>query len=235
MDQQFKDKNILIIGAGSGIGHEIAKRILAEGGNVTVAGRHEPDLDVNFLNWDATSPNASAFDSVPDQLHGLIYCPGTINLKPFGRLSLEDFTNDWQINVLGAVAALQPNIARLKKAKSSGVVLFSSVAATTGLSFHASIASAKSAVQGLAVALAAEYAAAGIRFNVVAPSLTDTPLAENLLSTDDKREASAKRHPLGRYGTPDDIASAALFLLSDQSSWITGQVLGIDGGLGNLK
>ena len=235
MNERFQNKNILLIGASSGIGHAVAQRILDEGGTVYVAGRTKPDLDVNFMEWDATAPQAGAFDSLPDQLHGFVYCAGTINLKPFARLSLDDFESDWKINVLGAVAALQPNINRLKKAKSSGVVFFSSVAATTGLSFHASIASAKSAIEGLAVALAAEYAASGIRFNVVAPSLTDTPLAGNLLSTDDRREASAKRHPLGRFGTPDDIANAATFLISEEASWITGQILGIDGGLGNLK
>jgi 3-oxoacyl-[acyl-carrier protein] reductase len=235
MAEKFKNKNILIIGANGGIGGEIAKRVLAEGGNVYAAGRTRPELDVEFASWDATQPDEAAFANLPDVLHGFVYCAGTINLKPFGRFSLEDFENDWKINVLGAVAALQPNITRLKKAKNSGVVFFSTVAANTGLSFHTSIATAKSALQGLSLALASEYSAAGIRFNVVAPSLTDTPLAENLLSTEEKRDASAKRHPLGRFGSASDMAAAATFLLSDEAGWITGQVLGIDGGLGRLK
>ena len=176
-----------------------------------------------------------AFNDLPDTLHGIIYCAGTINLKPFGRLSLEDFSNDFQMNTLGAVAAVQPNISRLKKAKGAGVVFFSSVAANTGFTFHTSISMAKGGLQGLAIALAAEFAPSNIRFNVVAPSLTDTPLAEPLLSSEERRESSAKRHPLGRFGLPEDMAAAATYLASDQASWITGQVLGVDGGLGKLK
>lgn len=235
MSERFKGKNILILGASTGIGFELTRKIKQEGGEVFVAGRTKPELDVPFFNWDATNPDEKVFENLPEQLHGFVYSPGTINLKPFGRLSIEDFTNDWKINLMGAVAALQPNINRLKKTRQASVVFFSSVAANTGLSFHASIASAKGAIQGLSVALAAEYASAGIRFNVIAPSLTDTPLANNLLSTDDKREASAKRHPLGRVGTTMDMASAAAFLLSEDAGWITGQIIGIDGGIGNLK
>lgn len=235
MKARFENKNILIIGASTGIGHEIASQILHEGGTVYVAGQHKPDLAVEFSEWDALAPDETAFNNLPDTLHGMIYCAGTINLKPFGRLTLENFTNDFQMNTLGAVAAVQPNINRLKKAKGAGVVFFSSVAANTGFTFHTSISMAKGGLQGLAIALAAEFAPAGIRFNVVAPSLTDTPLAEQLLSSDDKREASAKRHPLGRFGTPQDMATAATYLASDEASWITGQVLGVDGGLGKLK
>ena len=235
MQSRYDSKNILIIGASSGIGHEIAQRILAEGGRVFVAGQHQPDLDVKFSEWNALDPKEEAFANLPEVLHGIIYCAGTINLKPFNRLSLADFTRDWQMNALGAVAAIQPNITRLKKAGGASVVLFSSVAANTGFGFHTSIGMAKGALQGLALSLAAEYAASSIRFNVIAPSLTDTPLAQQLLSSDDKREASAKRHPLGRFGTASDIAAAATYLASDDASWITGQVLGVDGGLGKLK
>lgn len=235
MKARFENKNILIVGASTGIGHEIARRILDEGGTVFVAGQHKPDLDVTFMEWDALAPDDSVFGILPDVLHSVIYCAGTINLKPFGRLSIEDFTTDWQMNALGAVAVLQPNINRLKKAKGAGVVLFSSVAANTGFTFHSSISMAKGALQGLALALSAEFAPSLIRFNVIAPSLTDTPLASALLTTDDKREASAKRHPLGRFGTPQDMATAATYLASDEASWITGQVLGVDGGLGKLK
>ncbi len=235
MKTRFENKNILIIGASTGIGHEAASQILTEGGSVYVAGRHKPDLDINYIEWDALSPDDSVFNNLPDTLHGLIYCAGTINLKPFGRLTLENFNTDFQINTLGAVAALQPNINRLKKAKGAGVVFFSSVAANTGFTFHTSISLAKGGLQGLAIALAAEFAQAGIRFNVIAPSLTDTPLAELLLSSDDKREASAKRHPLGRFGTTHDMATAATYLISDEAGWITGQILGVDGGMGKLK
>ncbi|MPR36423.1 SDR family NAD(P)-dependent oxidoreductase [Salmonirosea aquatica] len=235
MQSRYTSKNILIIGASSGIGYAIAKRILEEGGRVFVGGRHKPDLEVEFFEWDALHPDESVFQDLPEVLHGIIYCAGTINLKPFGRLTLENFTTDWQINALGAAAAIQPNIKRLIKAKGAGVVLLSSVAANTGFSFHTSISMAKGGLQGLAIALAAEYASSSIRFNVIAPSLTDTPLADHLLSSDDKRISSAKRHPLGRFGEPSDIAAAATYLASDEASWITRQVLGVDGGLGNLK
>jgi 3-oxoacyl-[acyl-carrier protein] reductase len=235
MQARYDSKNILIIGASSGIGYEIAKRIVEEGGKVYVAGQHKPNLNVEFLEWNALDPREEVFSGLPEVLHGLIYCPGTINLKPFNRLTLDNFTTDWQMNALGAAAAIQPNINRLKKAGGAGIVLFSSVAANTGFSFHTSISMAKGALQGLAIALAAEYATSSIRVNVIAPSLTDTPLAQHLLSSDDKREASAKRHPLGRFGEPSDIAAAATYLASDEAGWITGQVLGVDGGLGNLK
>lgn len=228
-------KNYLIVGASSGIGYEIAQRLIDSGAQVFMAGRIQPSLPATFLKWDAGQPDASAFDSVPEVLHGVAYCPGTINLRPFGRLTLEDFSKDLQINTLGAVAVLQATISRLKKAEGASVVLFSTVAARTGMSFHASIATAKAAVEGLVVSLAAEYAPAQVRFNAIAPSLTDTPLAGQLLSSPDKKEASAKRHPLQRYGTPADVAQAALYLLSQESSWVTGQVLGVDGGIGKLK
>jgi NAD(P)-dependent dehydrogenase (short-subunit alcohol dehydrogenase family) len=122
----------------------------------------------------------------------------------------------------------------MKRSKNgAAIVLFSTVAVQTGLPFHASIASAKGAVEGLTRSLAAELAPK-IRVNAVAPSLTDTPLAAQLLSSDDKRSASAKRHPLKRIGTPEDIANTALFLLEDSSAWMTGQIIGVDGGLGTV-
>jgi NAD(P)-dependent dehydrogenase (short-subunit alcohol dehydrogenase family) len=160
---------------------------------------------------------------------------GSITLKPFSRLTEEDFITEYRLNVVGAVKTIQQSYRSLRNAKASSIVLISSVAARTGMSYHASIAAAKSGVEGLAFSLAAEFASQNIRVNVVAPSLTDTPLASNLINTPEKRETSAKRHPLGRIGMPEDIASAISFLLSDESSWISGQVLGVDGGMGNLK
>ena len=229
-------KNILIVGASSGIGLETAKSLLAKGYNIFSASRNQPDLaGITHITWDAQNPDASVFASLPDEIHGVVYCPGTINLKPFHRLSQEDFKNDFQINVLGAVAVLQAILPRLKKADGASIVLFSTVAVKIGLGFHASVAASKGAIEGLTLSLAAELSSNKIRVNCIAPSLTDTPLAKNLLSTDEKKEASNKRHPIGRFGTSTDIANITTFLISDESSWITGQVLGVDGGMGSIK
>jgi NAD(P)-dependent dehydrogenase (short-subunit alcohol dehydrogenase family) len=188
------------------------------------------------LTWDAAGAESFTIPSDwPDVFDGLVYLPGTILLKPFHRLSATDFQQDFQVNVLGFVQCMQAMLPRLKKADGSSVVVFSTVAAKIGLGFHASISSAKGALEGLALSLASELAPSKIRVNVVAPSLTDTPLAAALLNTPEKAEASAKRHPLQRIGSVDDMASAARFFLSDGASWITGQCLAVDGGMSKLK
>ena len=232
----FQGKNILIIGASSGIGLAIAQTLQADGASLFTASRRAPQgIQSQHITWDVTQPIEGLFDALPDALHGLVYAPGSINLKPFQRFSLADFQADLNVNVLGAVAAIQANLARLRKAGGASIVLFSTVAVQTGMGFHASIATAKGAVEGLTRSLAAELAATKIRCNAIAPSLTDTPLAASLLSSDEKREASNKRHPIGRVGTPQDLAAVAKLLLSDEGSWITGQVLNVDGGMGRLK
>lgn len=232
----FHKKNILIIGASSGIGLAIAESLQSEGANLFTASRRIPQgIQSQHSTWDVAQPITGIFDTLPDTLHGIVYTPGTINLKPFQRFSLDDFRNDFEINVLGAVAAIQANLGRLRKANGASILLFSTVAVQTGMGFHASIAAAKGAVEGLTRSLAAELAAAKIRCNALAPSLTDTPLAGMLLSTEEKRDSSNKRHPIGRVGTPQDLAAVAKLLLSDEGSWITGQVIGIDGGMGRLK
>lgn len=224
------NKNIVIIGGNSGIGKSIIEKLETLGANIfsyhrTGDGNSHLDITGKFEN----------IEGLPEVIDGLVYCPGTINLKPFHRFSIEDFQKDYEINVLGAVKVLQACLKGLKKSESASVVLFSTVAVQVGLGFHSSISSAKGAVEGLAKSLAAEWAINRIRVNVVAPSLTDTPLASALLGNDDKKEASNKRHPLGRYGQPEDIAAAVVFLLSQDAGWMTGQVLHLDGGMSSIK
>ena len=227
--------NYLVAGGSSGIGLALTKKLAGEGHTVYVASRTSDNLDgienVYHLEIDVTKD--FEISGLPDELHGMAYCPGSINLKPFHRLKVDDFQNDFEINVLGAIKLTQQVLDQLKAGKGS-LVFFSTVASKLGMPFHASVAVAKSGVEGLAKSIAAEYAPK-IRANVIAPSLTDTPMAEKLLNNDKKRESSNERHPLKRVGTPDELADMAAFLLSDKSSWITGQVIGLDGGMGSVK
>ncbi|MFM6954042.1 MAG: SDR family NAD(P)-dependent oxidoreductase [Sphingobacteriaceae bacterium] len=230
------NKTILIIGGTSGIGAELVRKLEVEGASVITASRQTTAKHNGIhLVWDATDSTADFSVELPEKLDGLVYCPGTINLRPFARISDAEFLNDFELNVLGAIRAIRQSINALKKSGNASVVLYSTVAASQGMNFHASVATSKKALEGLAISLAAEYAASTVRFNVVAPSLTDTPLAATLLSSPEKKEASDKRHPLGRIGQPSDIAGATLFLLSGESSWMTGQVLAVDGGLSSIK
>jgi len=237
---EFKNKNYLVIGGSRGIGSEIVKELYQKGANVFITARslssELENLQGNTLELDIRNEDLSALhDFLPENLEGIAYCPGTITLKPFQSLRLADFQQDLEINFLGAVKILQLVLPKLKKSGQGSVVLFSTVATRTGMNYHASIAAAKAALEGLALSLAAEYANARVRFNVISPSLTDTDLAGNLLSSPEKRKMAAERHPLKRYGQRGDIARLALFLLSDDSSWITGQIMHIDGGMSSLK
>lgn len=233
--KNLQNKNILVVGASSGIGHALAKSLIQSEANVFSASRVKPDLSIPHLTFDANNPEPFNSESLPDTLDGLVYCPGTIQLKPFQRFGRQDFLNDFQVNVLGAINLIQSNLTKLKHANGASIVLFSTVAVQTGMSFHASVAASKGALEGLTRSLAAEFAPFNIRVNAIAPSLTHTPLAGNLLSSPEKIEASNKRHPLGRIGTPNDMTGMLSLLLSNESSWMTGQILHIDGGMGNLK
>ena len=164
-----------------------------------------------------------------------MYCPGSINLKPLQRLSTDDFLADFNLNLLGAVRTIKATLKHLRKSDlGASIILFSTVAVQTGMAFHASVASAKGAVEGLTRSLAAEFAPR-IRVNAIAPSLTDTPLGKDLLSTDAKRDAAAERHPLKRVGTTRDIASMCVHLLLLDDAWITGQIIHVDGGMSSLR
>jgi NAD(P)-dependent dehydrogenase (short-subunit alcohol dehydrogenase family) len=234
----MSDLEFVVFGGSAGIGLEITRRLFAMKRRVTVVARSARNVDlpedVARLSIDLTRDDIDP-ESIPEKIQGMIYCPGSIRLRPFHRLTAEEFMTDFQINLLGAVKAIQACLPGLKKAQTpASIVLFSTVAVQTGMPFHASIASAKGAVEGLTRSLAAEFAP-GIRVNAIAPSLTETDLARGLLSDAGKRSAAADRHPLKRIGQPQDIAAAATFLLADSSSWITGQVIAVDGGMGALR
>ena len=176
----------------------------------------------------------SELDSLED-INGLVYFPGTINLKPFTMLKEQDYQNDLDINFLGAVKVVKKLIGKLKEADGASVVFISTVAASIGLPFHASISPAKAALEAYARSMAAEYAGAKISFNVVAPSLANTPMAENLLKTERLVEASKERNPMKEIGSPNQIAKVVDFLLDADQNWMTGQVIPVDGGMINLK
>ena len=227
-------RTILLIGGNSGIGLATARQLLAQGDTVLAAARSPGPLEeigVTVQAFDALNPGSLV---LPPVLDGIIYFPGSITLKPFHLLTAADFLNDYQVNCLGAVAALQAALPSLKAAASASVVLFSTVAVAQGLPFHASIAAAKGAVEGLILSLASELAPK-IRVNGIAPSLTDTPLAGTLLNSEAKKEASAKRHPLQLIGDAEDIARLAVFLLGPESKFMTGQILRLDGGLSSVR
>ena len=180
------------------------------------------------------SGDLSDLDNV-DNINGLVYFPGTINLKPFTMLKENDFQNDLDINFLGAVKVVKKLIGKLKEAEGASVVFISTVAASLGLPFHASISPAKAALEAYARSMAAEYAGSKISFNVIAPSLADTPMAGNLLKTERLVEASKERNPMKQIGTPSQIAKSVDYLLDAHKNWMTGQVISVDGGMINLK
>lgn len=227
-------KNILLIGGSYGIGLAIAKELQFEN-NVYIASRSSEnlaDVRATHIAFDATTDTIDT-SKLPTIIDGLVYCPGSINLRPFKGLKPEAFETDLQINFISLVKVIQSVLPNLLVSEQASIVAFSSVAATMGMPFHTSVAASKGAIEGFAKALAAEYAPK-IRVNVIAPSLTDTPLADKFLNNEMKQEKSAERHPLKRFGKPEDSAQMATFLLSDKSSWISGQIFHVDGGMSTL-
>ncbi len=224
-------KNIVLIGGSTGIGLKLAQ-ILKDDYAVTMISRNNPELEgVTHHQADIIKDELPKLN---EPIDGFVYLPGSINLKPFKMLREENFRDDFEINFLGAVRSIKKYEENLKESEAASVVMFSTVAVQQGLSFHASISAAKGAVEGFIRSMAAEYAPK-IRFNAIAPSIVDTPLAKNLLRNEKQKSRSEERHPLQRIGEPMDIANAAKYLLSDESSWMTGQILHLDGGLSSIK
>ena len=215
-------------------------KILLVGGNSAIAQALQKKSEKDFISLSRSEETLNLDGDLTElndlgPLSGMVYFPGTINLKPFTMLKEEDYLNDFNVNVMGAVKVLKKVINNLKEADGASVVFVSSVAANLGLPYHASIAAAKSALEGLAKSLASEYASAKVCFNVVAPSLTNTPMSANLLKTERQVEANQERNPMKQIGTPEQIANSINFLLDAHNNWMTGQTLPIDGGMNNLK
>jgi NAD(P)-dependent dehydrogenase (short-subunit alcohol dehydrogenase family) len=235
--------NIIIFGATGGIGAALARRLAAAGRPLHLIGRDPAKLEGLAAELGASSAVADVTDrgelevaikAAGPAVAGLAYCVGSINLKPAARITEEDVLRDFRLNALGAFNAVQLALSALKAAPAAAVVLFSTIAVQQGFANHASIGMAKGAVEGLMLSLAAELAPK-IRVNCVAPSLTKTPLAAALTSSEQMASAIAALHPIPRLGEAEDVAAAAAFLLSPDASWITGQVIGVDGGRSTLR
>jgi NAD(P)-dependent dehydrogenase (short-subunit alcohol dehydrogenase family) len=229
-------RNYIIIGGSSGIGKELVKSFNFHNDKIISTYNNNPmenTENVNFIKFDATTDTLN-LEGFPDEIHGIAYCPGSINLKPFHRFKDDDFIDDFKLQVLGATKVIKQLLPKLKKSKNASIVLFSTVAVQTGFNFHSQVAISKGAIEGLTRSLAAELAPE-IRVNAVAPSLTNTRLASKLLSTPEKITFHSEKNPLKKVGDAKDVARAAHFLLTPNSSWITGQILHVDGGFSTIK
>jgi NAD(P)-dependent dehydrogenase (short-subunit alcohol dehydrogenase family) len=224
---------LIVIGGSKGIGNAIVASLLSSYDEVVNISRTQPEQtarNLKHFNCDVLN------DALPDieSADGLVYCPGSINLKPINRLKIDDFKNDFDINVIGAVKAIQKYLPALKNGNNPSIVLFSTVAAKLGMPFHASVAASKSAVEGLTKSLGAELAPT-IRVNAIAPTVTDTELASKLLRNDRMIENMNERHPLKKYLQPQEVADMAGFLLSDKGASMSGQVFEMDCGIVSFK
>ena len=230
-------KNYFIVGGSSGIGLALTNQLAAQGHRVYATYcntiKEDQSTSTTYHHLDVMSAEQD-LGFLPDQLDGFVYCPGSIKLLPFHRIKSSDFVKDYQLQVTGAINILQAILSKLKASSNASVVFFSTVAVQQGFNFHAQVAASKGAIEGLTRALAAELSPV-IRVNAIAPSITNTPLAAKLLNTEDKITANAERHPLKTIGTPENIADAAAFLLSDKSAWMTGTILPVDGGMSTIK
>ncbi len=225
-------RKILVIGGSKGIGKAIINN-LVENNTVYNLSRSEPEnshKNLKHFSLDILT------DELPEieEIDTLIYCPGSINLKPIARLKLDDFRDDFEINVIGAVKAIQHYLPKLKNGNSPNILLFSTVASKLGMPFHASVAAAKSAVEGLAKSLGAELAPT-IRVNAIAPTVTDTDLASKLLRNERMIENITERHPLKKYLQPNEVADLAAFLISEKANSISGQIFELDCGIVSFK
>jgi NAD(P)-dependent dehydrogenase (short-subunit alcohol dehydrogenase family) len=223
--------NYLIIGASSGIGKALMESTQSNGNQVfgTYFSNTEFSEKHNFHYLNACDQEMN-LDFLPDKLDGLAYCPGAIDLKPFTRLKITSLIDDLNLQLFGAIRVIQNALPKLKASGAGSILLFSTVAVQKGFPFHSQVAVSKGAIEGLTKSLAAEFAP-NIRVNAIAPSITNTPLAKKILSTPEKITSNSDRHPLKRIGNVKDIAEMGTFLLSEKSSWITGQIFHIDGGL----
>lgn len=233
----MSQKSFVIVGGSKGIGLDITKRLSGRGHQVLVLSRTGESLTaipgVTHHPFDVTTDEVDK-SLLPESIDGVAYCPGSINLRSFRALKPEVFREDFELNVVGAIKVLQSTLAGLKKAGSSSVLLFSTVAVGQGMHAHASIAASKGAIEGLTRTLAAEFSP-HTRVNCLAPALTDTAMTEKFFSDPDKAKALGEKYPLGRTGAVADLASIGVFLLDDESSWVTGQVWGVDGGMSAVR
>ena len=225
-------KTYIIIGGSQGIGLSLVK-LLLDNNKVINLSRNAPDLNHdNFTHFSIDVLH----DELPviEKCDGLVYCPGSINLKPIGRLKLDEFRDDFEINVIGAVKAIQQYLPILKLGENPSITLFSTVAVKLGMPFHASVATAKAGVEGLTKSLGAELAPT-VRVNAIAPTVTNTELASKLLRNDRMIENISERHPLKKFLKPEEVANMASFLISDKASSISGQIFEMDCGIVSFK